>query len=245
MGLWITVSLALVVTVLVLALVIYLVVRCKKNQKEQYDREKSFTDIFRQKLWGSNHPNGEGSLDENTQEDCDALIDVLKKYRINTMLDAPCGLFSWMRRVLHELPHVDYSGMDIVKDQVEQNKKHYPSLTFFQGDVSVYPLKKYDLVFSKECTQHLKESTTLDFLRNILKSGSTYLLITSFDVPVNSDDNIDPGSPLRNLDEGAYREQNLLLPPYSDLLVHPMERFFIRKNPYTQTPQYLQLFRLH
>ena len=244
MGLWITVSLVLVITVLVLVLVIYLVIRNGKNQKEQYDREKSFTDIFRGKLFGSDHPNGEGSLDKNTKEDREALMGVLKKYRVRTMLDAPCGLFSWMRHVVHDTPQLHYSGMDIVKDQIEQNKKNYPSLTFFQGDVSVYPLKKYDLVFSKECTQHLKESTTLDFLRNVLKSGSTYLLITSFDVPVNSDDNIDPGSPLRHLDEGAYREQNLLLPPYSDLLTQPVERFFIRKNPYTQTPQYLQLFRL-
>ena len=232
-----------VMVIIVLALVIYFIVR-QRQQKETYDRQKSFTDIYRGKLFGSSHPNGEGSLEKNTLQDRDALVRVIQQYNISTMLDAPCGLFSWMRHVTKKIPHLKYSGMDIVTDQIVENKKKYPSLTFFQGDVATFPLGRYDLVFSKEGTQHLKEKTTLDFLRQVLQSGSTYLLITSYDVPVNSDENIDPGSPLRVLDEGAYREQNFLLPPYSHLLTSPIERFFIRKNPYTKTDQYLQLFRI-
>lgn len=242
MGFALTITIVLVIVVIILSLVIYFVVAA--NKKEKYDREKSFTDIYRRKLFGSDHPNGEGSLEKNTLQDQKALLEVLDKYNIHSMLDAPCGLFTWMERVTEQAPHVRYSGMDIVADQIQENKKNFQRLEFFQGDVSLYPLKKYDLVFSKECTQHLKESTTLAFLKNIVASGSTYLLITSFDVPVNSDENIDPGSPLRKLDAGAYREQNLLLPPYSDILTNPGERFRVRKNPYTQTEQYLQLFHL-
>lgn len=233
----------LVLVVVILSLVIYFV-RCGCDKKEKYDREKSFTDIFRRKLFGSDHPNGEGSLDENTVKDQKALLAVITKYKVHKMLDAPCGLFSWMRLVLQQMPHLDYHGMDIVADQIHENKKKYPALTFVQGDVSTTDLAAYDLVFSKECTQHLKENTTLAFLEKVLKSGSAYLLITSYDVPVNSDANVDTDAPLRELDAGAYREQNLLLPPYSELLTKPRERFFIRTNPYTRTKQYLQLFSL-
>ena len=234
---------AVVMVIVIVALILYFIFRGKRHE-EEYDRVKSFTDVYRENKWGSKHPNGDGSLDENTTEDRKALSHVIVKYSIRSLLDAPCGLFSWMRHVVEKYPHIQYSGVDIVPDQIKTNQKNYPHLTFFQGDLSTTPLKKYDLIFSKECTQHLTEHTSMALLRNIVKSGSTFLLITSYDVPANSDENIDPDAPLHELDAGAYREQNMLLPPYSDVLTEPLERFWIRKNPFTQTPQYLQLFRL-
>jgi len=238
---------AIILAVIAIIVAVVIIITCMYYflpREPFHSMEKSFTDIYHGKLFGSDHPNGAGSMDENTVRDREVLSAVIQKYNIHSMLDAPCGLFTWMKLVLSPFPTIRYSGMDIVKDQVDTNQNNYPLYQFIHGDISTHKLGKHDLIFSKEGTQHLKENTTLGFLQNVVDSGSTYLLITSYDVPENSDKNVDKDAPLQQLDAGGYREQNMLLPPYSYYLKKPLERFWIRKNPFTKTDQYLQLFQL-
>lgn len=207
------------------------------------NHEKAFTRIYKNKLWGTDHPNGFGSLDHYTENDRRALLTIINKYNIKTMLDVPCGTVSWINLVLKE-SDIDYSGMDIVKEQIIENKKRYPEYKFIHGDMTETRIGKYDLVFSKEGTQHITEKATLRFLDNLKKSGSTYACLTHYEIPQNSDDNAHLTDKIPDLESGAYREQNFLLPPYRDYFDKVLEKFYIRHNIQTHNSQYLILFKI-
>jgi len=206
----------------------------------------AFTKIYKNRWWGNQHPNGPGSWIENTQQDQQAIHDVLTRYEIRTMLDVPCGTLSWLSHVLQHHPEVSYTGMDIVEEQVQENQKAFPWHRFLHGDMSKTSFQQYDLVFSKEGTQHMTREDTLRFLKAVRASGSKYLLCTSYDLPRNDETIIDTTHEIHSLEEGAYREQDFTKPPYSDVLTSPpIERYFIRYAIAAQhTPQYLLLFSL-
>lgn len=202
--------------------------------------ENVFTDIYQNKKWGSIHPNGFGSLTQNALNDISALQTVFKKYNIQSMYDAPCGTFSWIQEALP--PSIQYTGIDIVKQQILHNRQHFPQHSFIHADITSFswsPPK--DLIFCKECIQHLSEQDTLRFLQGVTNSQCRYLLITHFDVKHNSEQTVD--KPEWDIHNGGYREQNLLLSPYREYLSEPIETFFIRKT-FSQHSQYLLLFDL-
>ena len=205
--------------------------------------EKSFTHIYKNRLWGIDHPNGFGSLDKYTVNDRLALSSIINKYNIKTMLDVPCGTVSWINMVLKNI-RIDYTGMDIVKEQIRDNKQKFPEYKFIHGDMTQTRIGKYDLIFSKEGTQHITEPATLNFLKNVKKSGSTYLCITHYDIPRNDDSIVSTSTGIPDLESGGYREQNFLLPPYHDYFNRVLEKFYIRQNIDTHNSQYLILFQI-
>lgn len=207
------------------------------------DRRLAFSNIYKHHFWGNEHPNGIGSTENNTQNDIAALQFILQKYKIQSILDCGCGTFSWFRHVLKNFPYIKYTGIDIVPDQIRNNQKANPEYTFFSLDVCTENLPyPSDLIFSKEMTQHLKEKSTIEFLKNC-RSKAKYIMLTSFDIQRNSDSLLFTNGNLPDLDKGAYREQNFLLPPYNEFLNKPMDRFYIRESLHG-TPQFLQLFQL-
>ena len=228
-----------VVVVLLIVLGLF-VIMSVRTESFTNPREQAFTTIYRQRLWGTEHPNGFGSLPVHTMTDQRVLCEILQRWKIETMLDVPCGTVSWIANVLEQYPSLQYTGMDIVKDQILDNQRRFPQHTFVHADMTLASLGRYDLIFSKEGTQHMTKDATLAFLGAVKRSGSKYLCVTHYEIPENREEAIDPRPGIPDLPSGAYREQNFRLPPYN---VFPtvLGQWWIRKHISTQSSQYLLL----
>ena len=74
----------MILAILIIVILVALVLFVKYIMKEKYAnrREKAFTHIYKNKLWGTAHPNGFGSIDIHTENDRNALSTIIKKYNI-------------------------------------------------------------------------------------------------------------------------------------------------------------------
>jgi len=86
--------------------------------------EETFTHIHDNNLFGSSESvSGTGSTDHQTRKIKEFIIYIVKKYKIHTFFDVPCGDFHWMRHIVKDIPN--YIGGDIVKSLVEKNIEIY------------------------------------------------------------------------------------------------------------------------
>ena len=64
-----------------------------------------FTDIYEKNIWRSSvSRSGTGSDNIQTQKIKEAIVQLVKKYNINTFFDIPCGDFVWFQHIVHEIP---------------------------------------------------------------------------------------------------------------------------------------------
>ena len=135
---------------------------------------------------------------------------LLRELEVRSFLDAPCGDLNWMRHV--ELGDVDYLGADIVPELIAENTRRFSNQRSQGGmkyrfqvlDLVTAPVPRADLVLCRDCLVHLSLRDISTALRNIVASGSRYLLTTTFiDQDTNTDIII------------GWRRINLQLPPFS------------------------------
>jgi glycosyltransferase involved in cell wall biosynthesis len=164
-----------------------------------------FEEIYQKNVWGNSESHsGHGSSASATRFLRTALSQLLSDLDVKSMLDVPCGDFNWMR--LLDL-RIDYFGADIVPQLIEANQRKYsrPGRAFGLLDVVKDPLPRTDLVFSRDLLVHLSERDIRSALENILDSGATYLVATTFP---SRDKNVD-------IPTGPWRPLNLQRPPFS------------------------------
>ncbi len=145
------------------------------------ENQDRFTYIFRSRLWSSSSVSGPGSESVQTQQLRDQLPDVLDRFGVRTLLDLPCGDFGWLSAVDLDLKR--YIGADIVTELVEMNAERFrddPMREFRVLDLTGDPLPKADLVLCRDCLVHLSFADIERALRNLRRSGSRYLLTTTF-----------------------------------------------------------------
>jgi len=120
-------------------------------------------------------------------------------------MDAPCGDFHWMRYC--DLRDIEYVGIDIVPDLIAQDMFHFGGhhREFRVGDIVRDQLPRVDLVLCRDCLVHLTSDEIFAAVRNLARSGSTYLLTTTF---VDVESNEDLG------EAGGWRPLNLCRPPF-------------------------------
>ncbi len=160
--------------------------------------KETFTKIYTDNLWASTESkSGSGSELGNTEVLRQELLVLLKKYKIQSMLDIPCGDFNWMKEV--DLSEVAYMGADIVEQLIESNNIKYTDKTFSVLNLIEDDLPKVDLVFVRDCLGHLSNENVLKALENIKRSGSKYLLATSFTKWSQNPDIVDGGWKCINL----------------------------------------------
>lgn len=167
-----------------------------------------FTEYFKNNSWnGKESASGPGSDYEQTKYLIPELSLLIKKLKIKSILDVPCGDFNWMKRV--DLSNVQYLGGDIVEDLIRINSKRYKSsnIDFAVIDVVNDNLKKSDLLIVRDCLVHLPEQDVKKALSNIKRSGSKYLLTTNFlwESMQNNQD----------IQVGQWRRLNLMQSPYN------------------------------
>jgi CheR methyltransferase, SAM binding domain len=165
-----------------------------------------FTQIHDENQWGSVATvSGPGSELSETQDVRSFLPQLVRRLRIESMLDAPCGDFSWMQHV--DLGSCEYTGAEIVAAIVERNRARYGSATrrFMRADLMTDTLPKVDLIFCRDCLIHLSFKDGLRVIDNFRRSRSTYLLVTN-------DPSLDGNRPAPT---GGARGVNLMLPPFN------------------------------
>jgi hypothetical protein len=158
-----------------------------------------FTDIYNSNHWGSKESkSGPGSTLEATVVIRERLPAIIEKYAIKSMLDAPCGDYNWMKTVEKTC---NYIGGDIVVDIIENNQKLYASekVSFKLIDITKDILPMVDLIFCRDCLQHLSYANVCKALCNFKNSGSKYLLVTSYPKTWINHDIEDGGCRLLNL----------------------------------------------
>jgi hypothetical protein len=150
-------------------------------QYEGKTPETVFTDIYQKNSWnGRESVSGPGSDLDQTRAVRDQLPALLHELNIESMLDAPCGDFHWMKLV--NLSGVQYLGGDIVAKLIEDNHSKYgsTSVSFRHIDIVRDELPRVDLILCRDCLIHLSFEHTRAALLNFKRSGSKYLLSTSY-----------------------------------------------------------------
>jgi len=173
---------------------------------KNYTTEKIFTEIYEKNMWTDKESrSGTGSSLKKTKSLRKALPQLFKDYSINSILDIPCGDFNWMREV--NLKSISYIGADIVEEINQNNIKKYSAENkkFVKMDILKDNLPKVDLIFCRDLFIHLSYEDIFKAVTNIKKSGSKFLLTTSFMAEKKN----------RNCSTGGWHPINLLIKPFS------------------------------
>ena len=167
------------------------------------DLKKIFTEIYESNSWTSSESrSGLGSELISTETIRKELPEVFKKFNIKSVLDIPCGDFNWMNNV--DLKEVHYIGADIVENMIEDNKNNFKDYEFKVLDITEDDLPEVDLIFARDILGHFDYENIEKTIKNILRSGSKYLLTTSF---TKWEYNVD-------IKNGDWRPINLMLKPF-------------------------------
>jgi hypothetical protein len=166
-----------------------------------------FNKIYSTNTWGSTESaSGRGSEIQHTKTLLKKLDRLTKEFGVKSMLDAPCGDFNWMKHF--DRSGISYFGMDIVVDLIDILNAKYAQdsqVTFQAGNIILGELPQVDLIFCRDCLVHFSFEDIHQSLSNFKKSGSRYLLTTSYtDRGVN-----------REIQTGGWRPINLQKPPFN------------------------------
>ena len=178
--------------------------------------KKRFKEIYEKKFWGDvGGGSGPGSTLAYTVITRDILYKVIKKYKINSILDAPCGAMVWMPELLKNLTvsniFFKYHGIDIVESVITKSREKYAN-DFKNWNFSLFDLTRgplpsdYDLIFSRDALQHLPLLAVYEALKSFATANnSRYLLVGSY---LENKKNI-------QIKPGEYFDINLTLPPFN------------------------------
>lgn len=140
---------------------------------------KVFTQIYHTNYWGDPESvSGSGSSRACTVEIRKELPGLLKHLGIETLVDAPCGDFGWMREIIDQIPF--YKGVDIVPEIIAQNKELFEGerVEFTVADITCDPLPRGDAILCRDCMIHLPTLLIRSALRNFRNSGYKYVFLT-------------------------------------------------------------------
>lgn len=165
-----------------------------------------FSAIYHTNAWHDPESvSGRGSTLARTATITSQLPALLDELNTETLLDAACGDFNWMRRV--DLGQVNYVGVDVVNDLVQRNTELYgsPVRSFVTLDITSDRVPRADVVLCRDCFIHLSFNRIHAAVANFKRSQATYLLCTNH---VLVKENFDCA-------DGGWRSLNLQLPPFN------------------------------
>lgn len=145
--------------------------------------QEVFTAIYKNNAWGDPESrSGSGSSLHQTNAVRAALPILLQHLNIKTLLDAPCGDCNWISQT--DLSHLEaYIGTDIVEDNINNNchRNIAPSTTFVVKNVISDPIAQVDLILCRDLLPHISFEQIKQTIKNFKKSGSKYLLTTTYE----------------------------------------------------------------
>ena len=176
------------------------------QQLSDLSLQKRFERIYETNLWSDPESrSGVGSSLDATRVLRTELPRALRRLEARTLLDVPCGDFTWMEHV--DLTGIAYTGGDIVPTIVEQNNRLHANATrrFVTLDLTTDPLPAADVLLCRDCLVHLSYANIRAVLANVTRSSVRYLLTTSFP---GRNDNYD-------VVDGDWHALDLQAPPFS------------------------------
>lgn len=168
--------------------------------------ENLFNKIYEENHWGGeNSVSGRGSDLDQTQILVKEIPKIIEKFNIKNIIDAPCGDLNWLSSIPLDLEW--YMGVDIVGKLIEQNNLNFGDniRSFNVMNIIEDILPKTDLILTRDALVHFSKEDILKTISNFKKSGSKYLLTTTFtDVKEN-----------KNIGTGGWRPVNLEIEPFN------------------------------
>ena len=169
------------------------------------DTKETFDKIYKRNLWYSKESiSGKGSEKKSVQNILDSLPAILSELNIKTIIDAPCGDYSWIKDLKYNFEN--YLGIDIVDDLIKENNIKYSNdnIIFMCSDIINDKISKADLILCRDCFIHLSFKNIFKTIDNFKNSTSEYLLTTTYkNIPRNTD-----------IYNGGFRKIDLTLPPF-------------------------------
>jgi hypothetical protein len=170
------------------------------------ERQRIFTAHYNQNHWlADSTKSGPGSTLSDTDSLRRELPRFLREHRIRSLLDVPCGDWSWMRLV--DLDVDVYIGVDIVPELIDGLTKTHgnPSRLFLNLDALRDELPRAEAILCRDLLIHLPNATCKRLLTRFQRSGATWLLTTT---AAGVSEN-------RDIVDGQYRPVNLNIQPFN------------------------------
>lgn len=152
-------------------------------------RETIFRDIYARHHWaGSASASGAGAAPEQIQTLRAELPPLLKQLRIGTLLDLPCGDYSWMHTL--DLAARCYIGGDLLPELIADLAREYGDARhqFRVVDLTCDALPNADLLLCRDCLVHLSYADSHLAVTNVVRSGIPYFLATTFPSTLANED---------------------------------------------------------
>lgn len=147
----------------------------------KFSLEEKFSWIYSSNYWGNEESrSGNGSSLAYTSGIRQALPKIFEKYSIQSIFDAPCGDFNWMRSVVGDTD-ITYGGGDIVPELIKKLQAEFgrDNLSFTRIDLTANKMPKSDLFFCRDLLFHLSFEDAKKVLENFLESGTPYIMTTT------------------------------------------------------------------
>jgi Glycosyltransferase sugar-binding region containing DXD motif/Methyltransferase domain len=145
--------------------------------RESAIRRRTFQDVYKLNLWGSDAESkfysGVGSRGEAAEIYVQRMAAMLQRHadelgRRLTIVDLGCGDFQIGRALLRNVPQLNYIGCDIVPELVAYNNATYATETvrFLQCDLVSDLLPNGDVCLVRQVLQHLSNADIAAFFRH-------------------------------------------------------------------------------
>ena len=139
-----------------------------------------FTNIFRRNWWNNGESrSGWGAELKRTVAIRAELPEFVRRHSIQSLLDAPCGDFHWMKYV-HWPAGFRYVGADIVQDLIAENRHRYPDTEFMELDVLHDRLPGVDAWLARDLMIHFPDEAIRLALDQFRQSRIRHLLATTY-----------------------------------------------------------------
>jgi SAM-dependent methyltransferase len=192
------------------ALFFILLMVCATSAWAQKSAEEAFTEIYKNKIWGTNSDgegsSGTGSKIQKTKIYRHFLRDFLAAYKIQSVVDAGCGDWEFSRKIKWD--GISYIGYDVVGFVIAKNKAAYEceNIHFIHADAILTNLPPADLLICKDVLQHLPLEDIASFITQMSKYK--YCLLTN-DIDPSTGSSQNP-----QIERGDYRSIDLTQAPF-------------------------------
>lgn len=106
------------------------------------------------------------------------LPEVIERYGVKTMLDAPCGDLNWLQHL--DLGEVEYMGYDVEPSIVGANQARFPDKAFRVVNLlTTSRIPKVDLILCRDFLFHIPNDYIAAVLAKFKASQSRYLIATN------------------------------------------------------------------
>lgn len=134
-----------------------------------------FERIYRENLWnGVESRSGPGSGPTATAKVAPAIEAIVDELGVRSVLDVACGDGYWMP----DLP--GYLGIDVAPDAIRRARRRHPERRYRVADVRTASLPAFDLVIVRDVIQHHSLVDGAAILAAILRTGSSWLLASTY-----------------------------------------------------------------